>query len=242
MSRARVVVALALVVAATSLARADAGDGTGVVAIDAAPPGAIIVVDGKEAGPAPARVTVDEGAHAVRARWPDGREASANVVVLAGGTASLRLEAAAAATPPPVDAPPPRPAPRALPGADANYDAFTLDSEPTTTTRRSAGLRPWKQMTIAGSVLFGVTWIGAIGLSAGFADYNPNASRVGYAPLGGPFSAYDKMNDKDRGALGIGAVAIGVVQVAGFALALGGGAWGIVETVKNKKKRAEVRR
>lgn len=87
----------------------------------------------------------------------------------------------------------------ALDGGAGAMDSTDLGLGIYTGPRRSRGLRPWQQMTIAGGVIFAVSWITAMGISGAFADYNPNASRVGFAPFGGPFAAYDAMNDSDRG-------------------------------------------
>lgn len=78
-------------------------------------------------------------------------------------------------------------------------------------------------LLIGGLVAFFVPWLATVGFAAHYLDYNPNASRVGFAPIAGPFLARRKINDKDLSdGYDIGLTVDGAIQIVGASVLVAG--------------------
>lgn len=81
-------------------------------------------------------------------------------------------------------------------------------------------------MLVGGAVSFLFLYFATVGVAANYDSYNPNASRMGYIPLAGPFLARERLNDKDQRDGGDpGLLVDGVLQVVSFGLLAGGIVW-----------------
>ncbi|MCU1278024.1 MAG: hypothetical protein JWM53_1570, partial [bacterium] len=76
---------------------------------------------------------------------------------------------------------------------------------------------------IGGIVAFLVPWLATVGFAAHYLDYNPNAARVGFAPIVGPFLGKQKINDKDlNDGYAVGLTVDGVIQILGTSVLVAG--------------------
>lgn len=78
-------------------------------------------------------------------------------------------------------------------------------------------------LLIGGIVAFLVPWLATVGFAAHYLDYNPNAARLGFAPIVGPFLAKRKINDKDLGdGYDVGLTVDGAIQIVGTSVLIAG--------------------
>ena len=97
-------------------------------------------------------------------------------------------------------------------------------------------------LLLGGVISFLLPYLTIVGVGAHYADYNPNASRVGYIPLAGPFLARGRMSDKDlNDGFSGGLIADGVLQAATAALIVAGAIWCGVGERRHTPERASLR-
>lgn len=122
------------------------------------------------------------------------------------------------ATTPPADASPPDAAPPPAAAEPAPLPAPASSATPPPAHRkREYGL------LIGGIVAFFVPWIATMGLAGNYLSYNPNAARLGFIPIAGPFLARREINDKDlKDGYDVGLTVDGAVQIVGASLLVAG--------------------
>jgi hypothetical protein len=78
-------------------------------------------------------------------------------------------------------------------------------------------------LLIGGIVAFLVPWLATVGFAAHYLDYNPNAARLGFIPVAGPFLGRQKINDKDlHDGYDVGLTVDGAIQIVGTSVLVAG--------------------
>jgi len=156
----------------------------------------------------------------------------------ATGSTLVDVVVAKAADLPPLAAPAPAvaaapaaaPAPTADAAASAAPAAAEVAAAPTPAPAPPASTTSTKQrrkheygLLIGGVVAFLVPWLATVGFAAHYLDYNPNAARLGFAPIVGPLLAKRKINDKDLGdGYDVGLTVDGAIQIVGTSVLIAG--------------------
>jgi hypothetical protein len=116
------------------------------------------------------------------------------------------------------------PAAAATPTAAADSEAPPAAAPPASPTPSDSHRRKHEYgLLIGGIVAFLVPWLATVGFAAHYLDYNPNAARLGFAPLVGPLLAKQKINDKDLGdGYDVGLSVDGAIEIIGTTVLIAG--------------------
>ena len=119
------------------------------------------------------------------------------------------------------------------------------DAEPTPTKPPASESPPSRRrkheygLLIGGVVAFVVPWLATVGFAAHYLDYNANASRVGFAPIAGPFLARRKISDKDLSdGYDVGLTVDGAIQIVGTSVLIAGILYAAIGVPAGKHDRA----